>query len=148
MAHLKKSAATGHLLKNSDGHLVKSCESNTCHGCDPPIPDTLTLTCSNFQGDFAVFNGVRALPWRYGCYWATEEDLYPEFIVLWTDGPWLLALHTEQGACLINLSGPDTPCDPRGTYNTVDWCWDEGCTDADSCEDSQAAGCQGVVTYP
>lgn len=62
MAHLKKSAASGRLLKNAAGHLVIQCRpfvstttpgggtQNSCNACDPPIPDILCVDLGGIQG--------------------------------------------------------------------------------------------------
>lgn len=39
MAHLKKSAVTGHLLKNADGHLVKTCSVPVPSSCPEDVED-------------------------------------------------------------------------------------------------------------
>ena len=172
MAHLRKSAATGHLLKNSAGHLVNECPSTTtstaspttttaappvndCNECDPRIPDVLYVTFAGLAGDFAAANGTTALAWTLGCHWeatAGGMTIYLE----WTGSRWRIGL-TLGGNCYKRWRTLAEPycddCDPR-IPNTDDLgrtsyyeyeCIDTDCDDTDSCEDS--AGATAEVSY-
>ena len=138
MTHLKKSA-TGHLLKTTDGHLVKTCEAvppvNTCHECDPPIPDTLVVTISGLTGVAAVWNGTWPLTWREECFWRyirypPDPPYNGEFVqLMWASVPitqkWYIK--TLVGTCMIGFVGSQLDCDPTGDYSLYnDWCGGAG----------------------
>ncbi len=70
MAHLKKSASSGRLLKSAAAHLIIQClhpgstttpsggPQNGCNACDPPMPDHICVDIAGIQGRNCLCIGV------------------------------------------------------------------------------------------
>lgn len=71
MAHLKKSSITGHLLKNSSGHLVKGCDEVCTDPC----------TAGNCQFDSSSTITAEYKTWR--CHYTDSSCSNFDFIVGW-----------------------------------------------------------------
>ncbi len=151
MAHLRKSAATGHLLKNSAGHLVKACPTTTtegpqndCNSCDPPIPDTLYVTISGLGGDLAFFNGKHEVTWEGSCLWTAYRPLR-DMSVFYVGAANIWRVHVAIASqCEKTWEGPSAPCDPTGSYDELT-CSDSNCSTPFTCESSEGATCS--VSY-
>jgi len=63
MANLKKSAATGHLLKNSSGHLVNECVSY-CNPCFPHEQNSASVVVAGscLGNEFEESGGIQMTP--------------------------------------------------------------------------------------
>jgi len=68
-AHLKKSAVTGHLLKNGDGHLVKDCGCQACPGDCSALND-VTVTLAGFGSGCCAQINAAITATRTGCTWS------------------------------------------------------------------------------
>ncbi len=107
---------------------------NTCHGCDPPIPDTLYVTFpTDLDGEFGKFAGnTYAVPWVDGCWWmllhTPDDDDVVDIVYNLTDDVWEIMLTAGYDECYMGWEGPIAYCDPRGTYS-----WDSSVCRCDDC---------------
>ena len=159
MAHLKK-AATGHLLKGSDGHLVIGCATttttttsttststttvtpqNACNNCYPPLSDSYVVTFAGLANCLEYLNGSHVVTWLVDCSWETtpsgsgcpESRVSLEWVPL--VGGWrarTTCAATCQKTWLVEHT-PPWPCDPVGTY-PEEGCYDAGCAGVEGCD--------------
>ena len=153
MAHLKK-AGTGHLLKSGGGHLVKDCGcDNACNACDPCIPDTMFITFSNLDGDFAALNKKLTLVWLIACAWSILDGETGVGFLAWgrssvctDEAPnWTAIVTLEDSRCRFGIRNLSLDsCTPTGTYTDVCYCLSSFCSATGSCDDT--SGWQAVVS--
>lgn len=90
---------------------------NTCNSCDPPIPDTLTVTLSGGTGEFAEENGIHEAQWAFGCTW----NFYQAGDLRWYGGKWEGNVYTSTEdpwyATGAYYEGGTDSCGPKGTYS-------------------------------
>jgi len=150
-----------HLLKNCDGHLVKTrggyntapgvqplARQADCHDCDPPIPSILEVTLSGLGGTFSDFNGINFVQYMtqgFCGYMNTYPPVTRMLEVFWeiVDERWVVKMTVapDRWGCHQLWAGPGTTCDPTGIY-TIYECVSDGCADTDSCDESVGATCE------
>jgi hypothetical protein len=130
---------------------------NTCHDCDPPIPDTLYVTFTGLGGDLSAYNGTHELTWDHDCIWikyfpdSSFINLY--WATFWIADNWYVCLLINPGftECqkdwgIDRLQVPGNPCDPRGSYAEMDCSHPFAGDDLNqTCEKSIGATC--TVSY-
>jgi len=105
MNHLKKSN-TGHLIKNSDGHLVNAIA----------IPDYLRLEVDGAPACIGRMNGIVDLPFYSGCQWrfgpseswacgGVDWSLYRSIALTRYATEWEIALYYESRYVILNSDG-------------------------------------------
>ena len=137
MAHLKKSSTTGHLLKNSAGHLVNGCDC-TCNYATLPSPIICNLTNLVLSGcTYSTCTGSATARWYlyqqpYSCYyykvWGDLDVIcwdghkVKSIYISWSDSNCRWEGTVSSWNLLANLVGPSTPQDPSGTYTVTSGC--------------------------
>jgi hypothetical protein len=129
MAHLKKSSTTGHLLKNSAGHLVNGCDCT----CDPdalPSPIIVDLTnldisacsedtCSPDQQARVYAYQTSGYCTYYDAFetWCRNGKKLRQIYIYWSDVNCRWLASVSGYGLLAYLEGSSTdPTNPSGTY--------------------------------
>ncbi|GAH73535.1 unnamed protein product [marine sediment metagenome] len=120
---------------------------NTCHGCDPPIPDILLVTINGLGGSFEWANGEWELHWDAGCIWIhyDPDDRNKNIYISWRATVWALIVRCQPRNCYHQWYASDWYCDPRG-YCFFWVCADGACGVHASCELS--VGAEAYIEYP
>ena len=120
-----------------------------CNDCDPPIPDTLYVTFTGLRGDLGMFEGKNTLRWMSDCWWRSDGGPLGPFVQLifhmnhWTVGAYVNYTCYKQWIPRMFPLPPEPPheCAPWLINYVKLVCVDDGCSDKDSCEDSEGATC-------